>query len=64
MAIPAEELEAMLLKAIPRYRWTADDVVKDGVLWIFLGKHVRPSTRIRNPMVQTPHFDPSTSLKR
>jgi len=29
MAIPAEELEAMLLKAIPRYRWTADDVVKD-----------------------------------
>mmetsp|Transcript_5009 Transcript_5009/g.8368 ORF Transcript_5009/g.8368 Transcript_5009/m.8368 type:complete len:372 (-) Transcript_5009:205-1320(-) len=29
MSMPAEELEAMLLKAIPRYRWTADDVVKD-----------------------------------
>lgn len=38
MAMPAEELEAMLLKAIPRYRWTADDVVKDGVAWKFLGK--------------------------
>ena len=64
MAIPAEELEAMLLKAIPRYRWTADDVVKDGLSGNSLEKHVGPSKRIRNLMVQTPHFDPSTSLKR
>ena len=28
MALPPEELEAMLLRAIPRYRWTAEDVTK------------------------------------
>lgn len=38
MAAPsAEQLEAMLLKGLPRYRWTADDVVKGMDLKEWLG---------------------------